>query len=171
MFLLMLGFLIIGERSIKAEEQKTKNISATEEKETNLDSLSQMTPQADFDSILVIHFHPTIQCSCCINVGNFSQKGLKEYYSEPDKKWQFLFREINIEEDTLTAKKYQIFWSALGFEGISKGETVFKEIESVWEFCEDEKRFLEVFKKDLDGFLNNPKVDTTVIEQSDRSGK
>jgi hypothetical protein len=170
-FLLMFGLLITGGGSVRAEEQKTKNPSATEEKETTLDSLRQVAPQTDFDSILVIHFHPTVQCSCCINVGNFSKKGIEEYYSKPHQKWQVLFREINVDEDTLTSKKYQIFWSALGFEGLGKGEAVFKEIQSVWEFCEDEKRFLQVFKKELDDFLNELRADTTEIEQSGKNSK
>lgn len=157
--------------SISAEVQKTKNHPATAEQDTLLVSQKETDNSTDFDSILVIHFHPTIQCSCCINVGNFSKKGLKEYYSEPDQKWQFLFREINIDEDTLTAKKFQVFWSALGFEGISKREAVFKEVESVWEFCEDEKKFLQVFKKELDDFLKDPKADTTGIEQPGENNK
>jgi len=51
------------------------------------------------------------------------------------------------------------------------GETVFKEIESVWEFCEDEKRFLRVFKKELDDFVYEPKTDTTEIKQPVKNGR
>ena len=109
---------------------------------------------AGFDSIVVFHFHPTAQCSCCINVGNFSKKGLEKFYAKPYKDGRIVFRECNIDEDSLTAKKYQIFWSALGFTKLSKGKNEFKEIESVWEFCEDEVKFLPTFKKELDEFIN-----------------
>lgn len=109
------------------------------------------------DTVLVIHFHPTVQCSCCINVGNFSKKGLEKFYTKPYQDGRIVFKECNIDEDTLTAKKYQIFWSALGFAKLSKDKNEFKEIESVWEFCEDEDKFLPVFKTELDQFLREDK--------------
>lgn len=118
------------------------------------------------DTIYVIHFHPTAQCSCCINVGNFSQKSLEKYYTKPDRDRLIIFRECNIDEDSLTAKKYQIFWSALGFMRLSKGKNELKEIESVWEFCEDEDEFLPNFKKELDQFLreDNKGEDSTTTK-------
>jgi hypothetical protein len=170
-FLLTFGLLIMGGRSIGAEEQRTKNLPTIAEQDTFLGSQKKTDIPTDFDSILVIHFHPTVQCSCCINVGNFSQKGLKEFYSKPHQKLQFLFQEINIDEDTLAAKEYQVFGSALGFERLYKDKNEFKEIEAVWEFCEDEIKFLEVFKKELDGFINEPQADTTGIEQPDENSK
>jgi hypothetical protein len=54
----------------------------------------------------------------------------------------------------LTAKKYKIFWSALGFKKLLKEKEEFKEIESVWEFCEEEEKFLPNFKKELDEFIS-----------------
>jgi hypothetical protein len=108
---------------------------------------------SNFDSIMVIHFHPTAQCSCCINVGNFSKKGLEKFYSKPYKNRIIIFKECNIEEDSLTARKYKIFGSALGFKKLFKGKEEFKEIESVWEFCEDEEKFLVNFQKELDLFI------------------
>jgi hypothetical protein len=107
-----------------------------------------------FDSLLVIHFHPTVQCSCCINVGIFSKRSLEEYYAKPYKDRRIIFKEYDTDEDTVTAKTYKIFWSALGFEKLSKGKSLFKEIESVWEFCEQEKKFLPTFKKELDQFMS-----------------
>jgi len=112
---------------------------------------------SNFDSIMVIHFHPTVQCSCCINVGNFSRKGLEGFYSKPYKDGRIIFKECNIDEDSLTAKRYKIFWSALGFKKLFKGKEEFKEIESVWEFCEEEEKFLIDFKKELNAFITPKK--------------
>ena len=167
----MFGLSMMIGITIYADEQKTAIESITTETNTLLVSQKQTNNLTDFDSILVIHFHPTAQCSCCIKVGLFSQKGLKEYYSEPHQKGKFLFQEINVDEDTLIAKEYQVFWSALGFEKLYNGKKEFKEIESVWDFCENEVNFLRVFKKELDNFLAEPGIDTTRIEQSDENGK
>lgn len=105
------------------------------------------------DSIFVIHFHPTVQCSCCINVGSFARKGLEQFYAKPYDDSLIIFKEYDIDEDSLTAKRYGIFWSALGFEKFLGEKDEFKEIESVWEFCEDEEKFTLNFKKELDEFI------------------
>ena len=139
------------------------------------DTLSSAEHQEDslsyFDSLLVIHFHPTVQCSCCINVGSFSKKSLEKYYAKPYKNGRIVFKEYDIDEDTLTAKRYQIYWSALGFEKFLKGKTEFKEIESVWEFCEQEKKFLPIFKKELDQFIGESRDDEPESKVQSKNGR
>ena len=110
---------------------------------------------AGFDSIIVIHFHPTAQCSCCINVGNFAKKGLEKFYSKPYKERHIIFREYDIDKDSSIAKRYKIFWSALGFEKFCGDEINFKEIESVWQFCEEKEEFLINFQEELATFIAN----------------
>ena len=143
--------------------------------ESEKDTLAPAAHQEDslsyFDSLLVIHFHPTVQCSCCINVGIFSKKSLEKYFAREYKAGQIVFREYDIDEDTLTAKKYQIFWSALGFEKFSKGKSLFREIESVWEFCEQEKKFLPSFKKELDLFVSQRSEEKAKDKTESKEGK
>ncbi|MDH4221938.1 MAG: hypothetical protein OEV55_00195 [candidate division Zixibacteria bacterium] len=107
----------------------------------------------EYDSLLVIHFHPTAQCSCCINVGNFSKKGIEKFCPKLYKDRRIIFKECNTDEDSSVAQKYKIFGSALGFKKFLKGKEEFKEVESVWEFCEDEDKFLIDFQKELRSFV------------------
>ncbi len=152
------------------EEAKTpEQIETAAEKDTRSHSAKDSVP--DFDSLYVIHFHPIVQCSCCINVGNFSRKGLEKYYAKAFKDGRIIFKECNIDEDTLTAKQYGIFGSALGFSKFPKGKEEFKEIESVWEFCEDEKKFLACFRKELDRFLPGAKADTAEATMPQKTDK
>jgi len=161
-----IGFLIIfSQTSCETKEKNRQNKKLVVE-----DTFTASSKESDgidikglagFDSIIVIHFHPTAQCSCCINVGNFSKKGLEKFYAKPYKDGRIVFRECNIDEDSLTAKKYQIFWSALGFTKLSKGKNEFKEIESVWEFCEDEVKFLIDFQKEFQSFVACKKEEKT----------
>lgn len=123
------------------------------------------------DSVLVIHFHPTVQCSCCINVGGFSMKSLEKYFAKPYKNGRIVFKEYDIDEDTSAAKKYDVFESALGFETYVGEERAFKEIESVWEFCEEEKKFLPNFKKELDRFIRESGNDEPRTKTQSRKGK
>ena len=140
-------------------------------KDTLAPAAHQEDSLSNFDSLLVIHFHPTVQCSCCINVGIFSKRSLEEYHAKPYKDGSIVFKEYDIDEDTSTAKKYQIFWSALGFEKCSKGTTEFKEIESVWEFCEQEKKFLPTFKKELGQFIRESRDDEPKSKSESKKGK
>jgi hypothetical protein len=142
--------------------QKEKSTNSPQKKiDATRKEVSDSTLILGFDSLLVIHFHPTAQCSCCINVGNFSKKGLQKFYTKPYKDGRIIFKECNIDEDSLTARKYKIFGSALGFKKLFKGKEEFKEIESVWEFCEDEEKFLPNFQKELNDFIA-PKKDEGV---------
>jgi hypothetical protein len=147
------AILLLSKFVLSSEEDDSIKASVSIPEKTT----EAVKPLSTKDTVFVIHFHPTVQCSCCINVGNFSKKGLEKFYANPYKEGRIVFKECNIDEDTLTAKKYQIFWSALGFRKISKGKNDFIEIESVWEFCEDEDKFLHNFKTELDQFLREDK--------------
>ncbi len=156
-FIIILVFLLIGS-SIYGQKDKSTN-SPQKWVDTTKKEVADSTLILRFDSLLVIHFHPIAQCSCCINVGNFSKKGLDKFYSKFYKDRRIIFKECNIDEDSLTAKKYKIFGSALGFKKFSKGKEEFKEIESVWELCEEEEKFLLNFRKELDGFISGKKYE------------
>jgi hypothetical protein len=158
----LLLFFILGFSSGADDSTKTSSPVSVQKTETG------RKPMAD-DTVYVIHFHPTVQCSCCINVGNFSKKSLEKYYSKPYQSGLIVFKECNIDEDSLTAKKYQIFWSALGFTRFSKGKNEFKEIESVWEFCEDEGKYLPDFKIELERFMKESKVNEASTKE--KTGK
>ena len=108
--------------------ESPEQIATAAEKDTSLHSAGDSLQ--GFDSLYVIHFHPIVQCSCCINVGNFSRKGLEKYYTEAFKDGRIIFNECNTDEDSLAVKKYRVFGSALGFSKFPKGEEEFKEIES-----------------------------------------
>lgn len=112
---------------------------------------------SQIDSLFVIHFHPTAQCSCCINVGSFARKGLEQFCAKPYNDSLIIFKEYDIDEDSVTAKRYNIFWSALGLEKFGGRKKEFKEIESVWEFCEDEEKFFLNFKREIDEFIMRSK--------------
>jgi hypothetical protein len=154
-----------------ADELKSRKVSSANDKDTTSDMRKKSNLLPNVDSIFVIHFHPTIQCSCCINVGNFAKKGSEKYYAKPYKEGRIVFREYDFEEDSLAAKKYKIFWSALGFEKFSKEKKEFKEIESVWEFCEDERKFLLNFKKELDKFMLIDKKSKPQTKTQEQKGK
>lgn len=148
-------FFLRGMQGFSQNEKSTSHVQKNLDFSTK--DVRDSTLSLGFDSLLIIHFHPTAQCSCCINVGNFSKKGLEKFYSKPYKNRRIIFKECNIDEDSLTAKKYKIFGSALGFKKFIKGKEEFKEIESVWEFCEDEDKFLIDFKKELQSFISGKK--------------
>jgi hypothetical protein len=122
------------------------------------------------DTLFVIHFHPTVQCSCCINVGNFARKGLEKFYAKAYNDSLIIFKEHDIDEDSVTAERYSIFGSALGFEKFRGGKKEFKEIESVWEFCEDQDKFLLNFKREMNEFIVKSKNNNSEEQKRKQDG-
>ena len=155
--LFLFSALLLSVNSEGADGKVIQEVPVVAEKDMNSRILKLKSPLADMDSLLVIHFHPTVQCSCCINVGSFSRKGLEKHYGKAFKDGRILFKECNIDEDSLAVKKYSVFGSALGFSKFRKGKEEFKEIESVWEFCEDENKFLKIFRIAMEEFLKGKK--------------
>jgi hypothetical protein len=154
-----------------ADELKSQKISPAIDKDTTSNMKKKSNLLSNVDSLFVIHFHPTVQCSCCINVGNFAKKGLEKYYAKPYKEGRIVFRERNSEEDSLTVRKYHLLESALAFQKFSGENNEFKEIESVWEFCEDERKFLPTFKKELDEFMGRSKEEKPQTKAQDEKAR
>jgi hypothetical protein len=156
-----ISWLFLSLNSTGADGQILQNNTTRAERDTNSRISKVKSPLVDIDSLWVIHFHPTVQCSCCINVGNFSKKCLEKHHAKQYHDGRIIFKECNIDEDSATANKYEIFGSALGFEKFLGAKAEFEEIESVWEFCEDEKQFFESFRAEMDRFINPSKKDTS----------
>jgi len=150
-FLFALSILILRpSKSVQVQSSETGIVKGGDAISTVINQINQLD---DVDSLLVIHFHPEVQCSCCISVGNFARKAMERFHPKQYRDSVLIFRTYNIDEDTLTVKRYKIFWSALGFEKYCGEIKEFKEIESVWEFCEDQEKYLKNFKKELDEFI------------------
>ena len=156
-FLFVFCVLVLGASLSVANGQKSEEIPTSAKQDTLASKSKETTPLIDIDSLLVIHFYPEVRCSCCIKVGIYAKEGLERFYAKSHEDSCIIFREYNIDEDTSTAKRYKIFWSALGFEKFSGGKNEFKEIESVWEICEDREKFLPNFRRELDEFINEAK--------------
>ena len=150
-----LGFLL--ENFSMGDGEKSQENRSLISQDTITNSSKQTNPFTDIDSIFVIHFHPEVQCSCCIKVGVYAKESLEKFFAKPYKEARIIFKEFNIDQDSSTAQKYKIFWSALGFEKFKGRKNEFKEIRSVWDFCEDEQKFLPDFKKELDEFIRETK--------------
>jgi hypothetical protein len=172
LLIILFCFFFMAANSARSERPKLPQASL----EPQRDTLSTVKQGRDLssscDSLLVIHFHPTVQCSCCINVGLFSRKALDRYYAKWCSSGHVVFRECNIDEDTLIAKRYNILDSALGFKKFFEKTEEFKEIESVWEFCEEhENKFILNFRKELDRFLSFPGEDSSDISEEDNKSE
>ena len=165
----VLCLFTLGAGSDREVAKGPEQIATVAEKDTSSQSAKDSLP--DFDSLYVIHFHPILQCSCCMNVGNFSRKGLEKHYAKAFKDGRIIFKECNTDEDSAAVRKYKVFGSALAFSKFSNGKEEFAEIESVWEFCEDEKKFLVCFRKELDRFLIGAKADTAEAITPEKTDK
>jgi hypothetical protein len=131
--------------------EKFRSASQTD----SLEKKEIATHLSEIDTLLVIHFHNTVQCSCCINVGDFSKIALDKYFKEPYKKGKIIFQECNLDEDSITAKRYKVFHSTLVLNKIIKKKDYFKEMEWVWDLCENKDKFAKKFQAELKNFILN----------------
>jgi len=123
--------------------------------ESDTSSIHQLHTAAfsAIDSIFVIHFHPAIQCSCCINVGEFSQEALRTHYSGLCEEGKLSHSEYNIDDDSYIETGYEVSDAALAFEAFTERGHGFKLITSVWDHCMDKDRFVVTFREEMDAFV------------------
>lgn len=145
-------FLILSLCSISFSPsfgQKLKRPSQAD----SLENKEMAKSLSEIDTLLVIHFHNAVQCSCCINVGNFSKIALEKYFKESYQKKKIIFQECNLDEDSITANRYKVFHSTLVFNKIIKEKDYFKEMEWVWDLCENKDKFVKKFQVELKNFI------------------
>ena len=127
---------------------------------------------ADFsiiDSMFVVHFHPDVQCSCCINVGEFANESLETHYADVLEAGKLSHKEYNIDDDSYSESNYEVSDAALAFEAFTDEGRTFEVIESVWDHCKDRDKFIANFQEELDSFVLELTVADSVSEAPDEA--
>jgi hypothetical protein len=121
------------------------------------------------DSMFVVHFHADVQCSCCINVGEFANESLETHYVDVLESGKLSHKEYNIDDDSYLESNYEVSDAALAFEAFTGKGRTFKVIESVWDHCKDKNQFVAKFREELDGFVLELAVADSVSKTPDEA--
>ncbi len=112
-------------------------------------------PVIPADSIEVVHFHGTQQCSSCIAVGKYALQTITSKFPEEYASGKISFKEINIDlpENNDIVTKYQAGGSSL-FVNAMRGTTDdIVQDTTVWQLVNNEERYINYFEGKLKDLL------------------
>ena len=136
-----------------------KDWNATTEKlqSSNMISNTQVTQAlvVPADSIEVVHFHGTQQCSSCIAVGKYAQQTIQEKFPDEFASGRIVFKEINIDlkENNDIVTKYQAGGSSLFINAIRGTTDDIAQDTTVWQLVNNEEKYIQYFEGKLNALL------------------
>jgi len=109
------------------------------------------------DKVIVYYFHRTARCSTCMAFEDYAKKAVAEFPAEvADGRLEW--RMINLDDpgnDHYVAD-YQLFDKSLVVVKIHNGEqTRWKNVEEIWDFSDDEPKFIAFVHQLLADYLSN----------------
>ncbi len=105
------------------------------------------------DVVEVLYFHGARRCVTCLAIEEHARDLVETVYAEEQKRGNLVFRSVDIAEEVVLAKKYEVAWSALILVDYNKGgrETVLNLTELAFGSA---RTAPERFKSELSARLN-----------------
>jgi len=155
LILILAGFIVVifmMQSKIKGEQLTEKQVIPNS---VNNNSLGIETEITGAEKIEVVHFHASVQCWSCIEVGKLALETIEENFSQEKAKGIITFRNINGElpENQESVIKYQAGGSSLFVNAVKNGEDNITEDTAVWRYVSDEKQFKDYFANKLKKML------------------
>ena len=124
---------------------------------SNIVTDTQVTqaPVVPADSIEVVHFHGTQQCSSCIAVGKYALQTIQEKFPDEFASGRIVFKEINIDlkENNDIVTKYQAGGSSLFINAIRGTTDDIAQDTTVWQLVNNEEKYIQYFEGKLNALL------------------
>jgi len=108
------------------------------------------------DKVIVYYFHETIRCSTCMKFQAYSKATLDTYFSKDLKDGEVEWHVLNMDtpQNKHFVKQFKLFTKALVIEKVHDGKVVaWKNLEDIWSFTEDEAKFMNYVKTNIDAYL------------------
>ena len=108
------------------------------------------------DKVIVYYFHETIRCSTCMKFEAYSKATLDKYFPKDLKDGEVEWHVLNMDspQNKHFVKQFKLFTKALIIEKVHDGKVVvWKNLEDIWSFTEDEGKFMNYVKTNIDAYL------------------
>lgn len=153
-FVIALAYVSIS--SDKKAEPSNANAN-TQVESSQKDEIQQNKPA---DKIQMFLFHSTNRCYSCITAGKYTNKLLKQSFSQEIESGKIEFREINVDlpENKEVANKFKASGTSLFINSIIDGQDNIKEDTQIWRLVANEKSFSEYLFKKLKGLISKEAV-------------
>ncbi|MBU6997821.1 MAG: hypothetical protein HXS49_08850 [Theionarchaea archaeon] len=112
-----------------------------------------LTDVTQENQILVVHFHRVAQCTCCINVGEWAEETVREFFPREFESGTIQYLDVCVEDNPELASKYNAYGASLYINIVKEGRDNITETMDVWQYCFDHDNYVRVMKTVLETAL------------------
>jgi len=108
--------------------------------------------------INVYYFHGKMRCPTCRNMESYSREAVEKYFKKEIGSGRVDFKAINIEEKNNEhyVNDYKLYTKTLIVSVTKNGKEVqYKNLDKIWEYSRDKKKFVDYVKNEVAGYLKN----------------
>jgi len=112
------------------------------------------------DKITVYYFHGAFRCQTCANMEKYAREVIETNFKEALSSGKLEFKTVNVEDpgNEHFVDDYKLYTKAL-IISMSTGakEVKFKNLDKIWEFIHNRKKFMEYVTIELNDFMKDLK--------------
>ncbi len=139
-----------------SKSDNKKQVSTAQVATVNSDAPTSTTPSetlavSDADQIVIVHFHGTVQCWSCIELGKLAKATIEERFQPELADKKIIFQEINGElpENKEIVQLYQARGSSLFINAIKDDQNHIREEVKAWQLISQEEKFKDYLEKEI----------------------
>jgi len=107
------------------------------------------------DQVVVSYAHATIRCVSCNTIERLIKETLDEQFAEAVTQEKVHFQEVNFQENSRFAKRYEIVANCVVLRQIAEGqETKYERLDKVWELYENPPAFKQYLGDAIRAYLD-----------------
>lgn len=149
------GFIFFISKSDNKKQLSTAQVAT----ENSIAPTSITPPEplvvSDADQVVIVHFHSTVQCWSCIELGKLAQTTIEERFQSELASEKVIFQEINGElpENKEVVQLYQARGSSLFINAIKDEQNHIREEVKAWQLITQEEKFKDYLEKEIRDLL------------------
>ena len=108
--------------------------------------------------VTAYYFHGTFRCLTCTNMEKYSKEAIGSNFKDALASGKLEFRAVNVEEpeNEHYTKDYQLYTKSLILSLTKDGlETKSKNLDKIWRYAGNKKKFIEYVTKEVSDFLKD----------------
>ena len=106
--------------------------------------------------VIAYYFHGTFRCYTCTNIEKYSREAIETNFKDALQSGKLEFKAVNVEErgNGHFVDDYQLYTKSLVISKIEDGkETQYKNLEKIWEYVRDKKKFFNYVTGEIQAYL------------------
>lgn len=108
----------------------------------------------------VYYFRNNFRCSNCYKIEKYTSQAMEKYFQDKLDSGEIVYKVINIDEreNAHFADDYQLYTKSVVLSKLKDGKEVeYKNLQKIWEYINDNKKFHSYIKEEIYSFLEESK--------------